>query len=98
VQRETGGNLADLLTDLAQLVRDRAVFRGRVATLTAEPRMSAIVLALLPLGLCVLLTLLNRSYMEPMFATAMGRLLLLTAGVLSFVGYIIMRKLGDVEL
>jgi tight adherence protein B len=98
VQRETGGNLADLLGDLAQLVRDRAAFRSRVAALTAEPRMSALVLALLPAGLCLALTAMNRAYMAPMYGTALGRLLLLAAGVMSAAGYLIMRKLGEVEL
>ncbi len=98
VQRETGGNLADLLADLASLVRDRAAFRGRVAALTAEPRMSAIVLALLPVSLFSLLFLLNRPYMQPLVSTPFGRLLLVASGTLSLGGYFVMRKLGDVEL
>jgi len=98
VQRETGGNLAELLADLAVLVRDRAAFRGRVAALTAEPRMSAIVLALLPVTLFGLLYLLNRPYMQPLMSTPFGRLLLITSAILSVGGYLVMRKLGDVEL
>lgn len=98
VQRETGGNLAELLDDLARLVRDRAAFRGRVAALTAEPRMSAIVLALLPVSLFALLFGLNRPYMQPLVSTPIGRLMLITSAVLSLGGYFVMRKLGDVEL
>lgn len=98
VQRETGGNLADLLADLATLVRDRASFRGRVAALTAEPRMSAIVLAMLPVSLFILLYWLNRPYMQPLISTPFGRLLLITSATLSLGGYFVMRKLGDVEL
>ena len=98
VQRETGGNLAELLADLAVLVRDRAAFRGRVAALTAEPRMSAIVLAMLPVSLFALLFFLNRPYMQPLISTPFGRLLLIASGTLSVGGYLVMRKLGDVEL
>ncbi|GJG85659.1 hypothetical protein tb265_08400 [Gemmatimonadetes bacterium T265] len=98
VQRETGGNLAELLADLAALVRDRAAFRGRVAALTAEPRMSAIVLAMLPVSLFALLYWLNRPYMQPLVSTPFGRLLLITSASLSLGGYFVMRKLGDVEL
>ena len=98
VQRETGGNLAELLADLAVLVRDRAAFRGRVAALTAEPRMSAIVLAMLPVTLFGLLFMLNRPYMQPLVNTPFGRLLLIASGTLSVGGYLVMRKLGDVEL
>ncbi len=98
VQRETGGNLAELLDDLARLVRDRAAFRGRVAALTAEPRMSALVLACLPVLLFFAMLAMNRSYMEPMLTTPLGRLMLLSAGVSTVSGYLAMRKLGDVQL
>ena len=98
VQRETGGNLAELLDDLARLVRDRAAFRGRVAALTAEPRMSALVLACLPVFLFFTMLAMNRSYMEPMLATPLGRLMLGGAAVFTVGGYVVMRKLGSVEL
>ena len=97
VQRETGGNLAELLSDLAALVRDRTAFRGRVAALTAEPRMSALVLALLPVLLFVMMLVMNRAYMQPMLVKPLGRLMLTTSAVLSLGGYLVMRKLGDVE-
>jgi tight adherence protein B len=98
VQRETGGNLAELLADLSALVRDRAAFRGRVAALTAEPRMSAIVLALLPLALFLIMLVLNRAYMLPMLTMPLGRMLLAGSALLSGCGYLVMRKLGSVEL
>ena len=98
VQRETGGNLAELLADLATLVRDRSAFRGRVLALTAEPRMSALVLAALPVVLFGGMWVLNRGYMAPMLYTAKGRLLLTAAAVLTAGGYLVMRKVGDVEL
>ncbi len=97
IQRETGGNLAELLQGLATLVRERAAFRGRVAALTAEPRISAIVLALLPVVLLVLLSVLNPDYIRPMYTTTFGHMLLGAAGVLSVIGYFVMRSLGDVE-
>jgi tight adherence protein B len=98
VQRETGGNLAELLDDLARLVRDRAAFRGRVAALTAEPRMSALVLACLPVFLFFALLAMNPDYMRPMLALPLGRLLLGAAAALTLGGYLVMRKLGDVQL
>lgn len=98
VQRETGGNLAELLGDLAALVRDRAAFRGRVGALTAEPRMSALVLSALPVLLFAGMWAINRPYMQPMVGTPAGRLLLTAAAVCTVGGYLVMRKLGDVEL
>jgi tight adherence protein B len=98
VQRDTGGNLAELLDDLSRLTRDRAAFRGRVAALTAEPRISALVLAALPVVLFAAMWVLNRSYIEPMVTQPLGRLLLAGAGALTVGGYLVMRKLGDVQL
>jgi tight adherence protein B len=98
VQRETGGNLAELLDDLSRLVRERAAFRGRVAALTAEPRMSALVLACLPVLLFFAMLALNRSYMQPMIDTPLGRLMLMVAAGFTAGGYLVMRKLGEVEL
>jgi tight adherence protein B len=98
LQRETGGNLAELLANLATLVRERAQFRGHVRALTAEPRMSAIVLALMPLAVFLVLLVVNPGYVRPMLDTDMGRRLLLFAGGASLVGYVVMRRLGRVEL
>lgn len=98
IQRETGGNLAELLANLAALVRDRHAFALRVAALTAEPRMSALVLALLPVGVFAVLLALNADYVRPLIALPAGRTLLLAAGALSAVGYLVMRRLGSVEL
>ena len=98
IQRETGGNLADLLANLAALVRERQAFKLRVAALTAEPRMSALVLALLPLGVLVMMLLLNAAYVQPLFEQPTGRMLLGGAMLLSGGGYLVMRRVGTVEL
>ncbi|MGZ8375781.1 MAG: type II secretion system F family protein [Gemmatirosa sp.] len=98
LQRETGGNLAELLTNLAALVRERAQFRGHVRALTAEPRMSALVLALMPMAVLLMLMAVNPDYVRPMFASQMGRSILLFAGGASAVGYVVMRRLGNVEM
>ncbi len=98
LQRETGGNLAELLTNLAVLVRERAQFRGHVRALTAEPRMSALVLALMPAAVLLLLLAVNPDYVRPMFASQSGRSILMFAGAASAMGYVVMRRLGNVEM
>lgn len=98
LQRETGGNLAELLANLAMLVRERAQFRGRVAALTAEPRLSALVLALMPIAVLLLLLFVNPDYVRPLTTTTTGRGLLTFAGVACTLGYAVMRRIGAVEL
>jgi tight adherence protein B len=98
LQRETGGNLAEVLTNLATLMRERVGLRGQIDTLTAEPRMSAIVLAMLPIALFIIVTMANRQYMSPLWTAPMGKLLLLYAIVSIILGYIVLRKIGQIDI
>ena len=98
IQRETGGNLGEVLGNLAALVRERVAFRGTVATLTAEPRMSAHVLALLPVAVFGFISATNREFMHPLLGTHAGHLLLAYAVASVFVGYVVLMNLAKVDL
>ena len=98
LQRETGGTLAEVLSNLATLMRERVGLRGQIDTLTAEPKMSAIVLALLPVGLFIIVTMANRQYMSPLWTAPMGKMLLLYAIVSIILGYIVLRKIGQIDI
>lgn len=98
LQRETGGNLAEVLSTLATLMRERVGLRGQIDTLTAEPRMSAVVLALLPVVLFIIVTMANRRYMSPLWTTPMGKILLLYAIASILLGYVVLRKIGQIDI
>jgi tight adherence protein B len=98
IQRETGGNLSEVLSGLATLVRDRGALRGQVDTLTAEPKFAGRVLALLPVVGFFALMYLNRPMMLPMLTTTTGRYILLYAAGSIIVGYFILMKIADIEL
>jgi tight adherence protein B len=98
IQRETGGNLSEVLSGLATLVRDRGALRGQVDTLTAEPKFAGRVLALLPVVGFFALLYLNRPMMIPMLTTSTGRFILLYAAGSIAVGYFILMKIADIEL
>jgi tight adherence protein B len=98
LQRETGGNLAEVLGTLAVLMRERVGLRGHIETLTAEPRLSAIVLSLLPLLLFITVVVLNPEYLSPLWTTPFGRLLLVYAVMSMVFGYIVLRKLGNIDI
>ena len=98
IQRETGGNLGEILTNLSNLMRERAAFRGHLATLTAEPKMSARVLAALPVATFLILGLMSRDFMMPLITTQIGRMFMLYAAVSVVIGYLVMMKIADVEM
>jgi len=98
IQRETGGNLSEVLTNLATLMRERVTFRMQLATLTAEPRMSAKVLASLPLAVVLLISAINPDFMRPLITTDAGHKLVAYAACSVFAGYLVMSKIANVDL
>jgi tight adherence protein B len=98
IQRETGGNLGEVLTKLADLMRDRVAFRGQVRTLTAEPKMSARVLACLPLAVFLIINLINPDFMEPLLTTETGHFIIAYAGISVLLGYMVMAKIADIDI
>ena len=98
IQRETGGNLGEVLTNLATLMRERVTFRMQLATLTAEPRMSARVLACLPLAVVLVISAINPNFMQPLFTTDFGHKLIAYAAASVVAGYFVMSKIANVDL
>jgi tight adherence protein B len=98
IQRETGGNLSEVLGGLATLIRERGALRGQIDTLTAEPKFTGRILALLPVVAFFGLSYLNRSMMAPLLTTSTGRLLLVYAAASIAVGYFILMKIADIEI
>lgn len=98
VQRETGGNLAEVLSRIAELIRQRIAFREQVSVLTSEARASAKILALLPVGLFGILLVVSPSYTAELTGSASGRGML-AYGVASLaVGFLWLRKLTRIEV
>src|SRR3954452_9040442 len=82
IQRATGGDLAEVLDKIGRLIRQRFELHGHVKALTAEGRLSGIVLLALPPGLLAFLSVSNYEYIAPLFRTSMGnKLLMITAGM-----------------
>jgi tight adherence protein B len=98
VQKETGGNLVEILEKIADTIRGRFRFYGKLRALTAEGKVSGIVLAVLPIGTSLVISILNPSYMAGLFNTQIGRNALLYGCISWLVGIIWLRKMGKVEL
>lgn len=99
IQREVGGNLSELLMTVAETMTERERLRRDVAALTAEGKVSAIVLGLLPLGIGGFIMTANPDYMDPMFEGGnLGKILLVGAGGLMLAGFYWMKKTIDIEI
>ena len=98
IQRETGGNLGEILTGLSTLIRDRAALRDQIDTLTAEPKLTGNALALLPLLAFGVIMVLNRPMMQPMFETDPGRYTLIFAAGILTVGFLLIRRIARIDM
>jgi tight adherence protein B len=98
IQREVGGNLAELLMTVSETMLARERLRRDVSSLTAEGRISAIVLGIMPPVLGVVMMVVNPGYMKPLFHEAIGKILLGVAVVGMVVGFLWMRKTVEIDI
>ncbi|MDI5921129.1 type II secretion system F family protein [Halomonas sp. LR5S13] len=98
IQKETGGNLAELLDGLAAVVRDRFRFHRKVRTLSAQGRMAAWILSLLPFVLAGVLTLVSPNFIPMLTQDPIGRQLVVGAFVMVVIGILWMRKIVRIEV
>ena len=93
IQRESGGNLAEILDKLSYVMRERFKILRQVQVFTAEARMSMYILVALPPLTAVLMFLANREYIMALFTTPMGQKMLTTAIILQIAGFFVMRQI-----
>lgn len=98
IQKETGGNLAEILDNLGHVVRERFRILGEVRIRTAQGRMTAGILISLPPVMVLVLRTLNPSYMKPLFHDPIGPLVLAVAAFLQIVGSIMLWKIVNIEV
>jgi tight adherence protein B len=97
IQRETGGNLSEILTNTGTVMRERVAVRGALETLTAEAKLSARLLALLPVAVFLALSLISPEFTGAFTASKGGQLMLLGAAISVATGYAIMMKIANIE-
>ena len=101
VQREVGGNLAEILDTISHTIRERVRVKGEIRVLTSQVMMSGRVLAIMPVAVIILMYFLNRQYMMRFFnpATRMYGIPALIAGAFMIViGYVVMQKIANIEV
>ncbi len=98
VQYEMGGNLAQTLEIISDTIRDRIRLLREVQVMTSQQRLTGMILAILPLGLAVLLTIINPRYMQPMLQPGITRLMLVAAAGMQVLGFLAMRWVLNIEV
>ena len=96
-QRESGGNLSEVLDNLASVIRERFKVKRQVRVVTAHARITGWVLAMLPPALGIILTLLSPGHMSLLWTHPTGIKMVVVALILQVTGTLIIRKLVDVE-
>lgn len=98
IQHETGGNLVEILEQIGTMLRERFKFYGKLRALTAEGRAAAVILGSLPFIAAILISILNKKYLSPLFSDPMGHAIL-GAGIISWVfGFLWLRTLSQVDI
>ncbi|GAG05222.1 unnamed protein product, partial [marine sediment metagenome] len=98
IQRETGGNLAEIMDSLGDTIRERMRIKGQVKVLTAQGRFTGYILGFMPAGLGVGLYALNPDYMGPLITTTMGRIMLGAGMFMMLLGFIVMKKIVSIKI
>jgi tight adherence protein B len=98
IQRQSGGNLAEILEKISSLIRERFMLHGKVRALTGEARASAVVLALLPFLMAAAIYYLNPTYLEILFRHPVGQLMLFVACVMMVVGMLVMKRMVSIKV
>ncbi len=98
VQRETGGNLAEIIEAISRLIRQRYELLGRVQALSAEGKISAYILIALPFVMAGVLWFLNEEYMILLFEDPMGHMMMAGGGLMMFLGAVVMKNMIQIKV
>ena len=98
IQRQVGGNLAEILDNIARTIRERVRIRNEIKTLTAQGRVSGLIIGLLPFGLAVAIYVINPEYISLLFVHPVGRMILAGALVGQLIGIFMIRRIVTIEV
>lgn len=98
IQRQVGGNLAYILDTISATIMSRIRMKREVKTLTAQGRLSGVVLALLPIFLAVILYIINPQYLQPLLTTPTGHMAIGGALISELVGFLVIQRIVDIDV
>lgn len=98
IQRQVGGNLAEILDNISNTIRERARLKREIKILTAQGRLSGLIIGLLPVALILAMMAINPDYIGFLFKDPRGIYLLVTAGLMMLTGAVMIRKIIQIDL
>lgn len=98
IQREVGGNLAEILDTLADTIRERFTIERQVRVYTAQGRLTGYLLAFLPVALAFVIYIFNAQYLSILFEEQIGRVLIAMAVVMQLIGFFLIRRIVDIKV
>ena len=98
IQRSVGSNLSEVLEKVAHTIRERARIQGEINTLTAQKKLSGVVIGLMPPAVVLFMLSVNFEYMSALFTDPLGRLLLVVAIALDIVGILIIKRIVSIDI
>lgn len=98
IQRQVGGNLAEVLTSIASTIRERVKIKGQIRTLTAQGRISGLIIGILPFGIGSVIYLINPEYIKVLFTHPMGKMMLAAGVVSQLIGMMVIRKIINIDI
>jgi tight adherence protein B len=98
LQRETGGNLAEVIEGIAYIIRERFKLRGKVRVLSAEGRLSAVILSAIPFFIIIAVRFVNPQYHDPLFSEPMGKIMAGLAALMMFLGIWSMKRMVNIRV
>jgi tight adherence protein B len=98
IQRETGGNLAEIIDKIAYVIRERFRVQGQLKVFTAQARLSGIILSFLPIAVAGLIWIMNPEYLKPLVLEQTGRIMIAVAVVMQILGMLAIRKIIRIKI
>lgn len=98
IQHEVGGNLSEILDKINHTIRERVRLKGEIKTLTAQGRLTAVIISLLPIALAVIIFCIYPDFLKILFSEPVGRLMLIFAIAAQVVGILLIRKIVQIEV
>lgn len=97
IQRQVGGDLASILDTISETIAERVRMRREVMALTAQGRLSGIVVAVIPVALGLFLEIVNPGYLKPLLETDIGRMFIIAAIIMDMIGFLVIKRIVDIR-
>lgn len=97
IQRQTGGNLSEILETISETIKERMKIKHEIKTMTAQGRISGLIIGALPIGIMAILMVMSPEYIKLLFTESIGRYMLLTGVFMESIGFIIIKKIVTIK-